>query len=120
MLRTRSKANNFIGGLHNSAPIAGVIVFPLRLSCRDESLMCSFLRIMDGTGQLQPGSASGDGSEGGMNWDTDCAGTDGKQRRQTCWEPVFLCTLFDCSVCVRVCGASVLVFTFIFNAVLYL
>lgn len=47
MLRTRSKANNFIGGLHNSAPIPGVIVFPLRLSYRDESLMHSCLGIME-------------------------------------------------------------------------
>lgn len=35
----RSKANNFIGGLHNLAAIPGVIVFPLRVSCTDESLM---------------------------------------------------------------------------------
>lgn len=92
MLRTRSKANNFIGGLHNSAPIPGVIVFPLRLSCRDESLMRSFLGIMDGTGQPHPGPATGDGSEGGMNADTECAGTDGRQRWRTCWEQIFLCT----------------------------
>lgn len=68
-LRTRSKANNFIGGLHNSAPIPGVIVFSLRLSCGDESLMHSCLGIMDGAAQLLPGPAAGDGSEGGMNGD---------------------------------------------------
>lgn len=66
-LRTRSKANNFIGGLHNSAPIPGVIVFPLRLSCRDEYLMGSFRGIRDGTGQQRPRPAAGDGSEGRMN-----------------------------------------------------
>lgn len=90
-LRTRSKANNFIGGLHNSAPIPGVIVFPLRLSCRDESLMHSFRGIMDGTGQLQPGPAAGDGSEGGMNGDTACT-----YRPQAETE--------DSSVCMCVCG----------------
>lgn len=63
----RSKANNFIGGLHNSAAIPGVIVFPLRLSCRDESLMHSCLGIMDGTGQLLPSPAAGAGSSGEMN-----------------------------------------------------
>lgn len=89
-LRTRSKANNFIGGLHNSAPIPGVIVFPLRLSCTDESLMRSFLGIMDSTGQLQPGPAAGDGSEEGMNGDTECVRTDDRQRQRTCWEQVFL------------------------------
>lgn len=57
-LRMRSKANNFIGGLHNSAAIPGVIVFPLRLSCRDESLMHSCLGIMDGTGYLLPTTAA--------------------------------------------------------------
>ncbi len=66
-LGMRSKANNFIGGLHNSAVIPGVIVFPLRLSCRDESLMHSCLRIMDGTGQLLPSPAAGAGSSGEMN-----------------------------------------------------
>lgn len=71
MLRTRSKANNFIGGLHNSAPIPGVIVFPLRLSYRDESLMHSCLGIMDGAAQLLPGAAAGDGSERGMNGDVE-------------------------------------------------
>lgn len=70
----RSKANNFIGALHNSAAIPGVIVFPLRLSCRDESLMHSCLGIMDGTGQLLPNSAAGaecrghiNGGEGGVD-----------------------------------------------------
>lgn len=63
----RSKANNFIGGLHNSAAIPGVIVFPLRLSCRDESLMHSCLEIMDGTGQLLLSPAAGAGSGGEMN-----------------------------------------------------
>lgn len=58
-LRMRSKANNFIGGLHNSAAIPGVIVFPLRLSCRDESLMPSCPGIMDGTGQLLPTASTG-------------------------------------------------------------
>lgn len=66
-LRMRSKANNFIGGLHNSAAIPGVIVFPLRLSCRDESLMHSCLGIMDGTSQLLPCLAAGAGSWGEMN-----------------------------------------------------
>lgn len=89
-LRTRSKANNFIGSLHYSAPIPWVLVFPLRLSYRDESLMRSFLGIMDATGQLQPGPAERDGSEGRMNGDTECAHMDGKQRRRTCWEQVFL------------------------------
>ncbi|CAB1420188.1 unnamed protein product [Pleuronectes platessa] len=63
----REKAENEIkgkqlyGGLHNSAAIPGVIVFPLRLSCRDESLMHSCLGIMDGTGQLLPSTAAGAG-----------------------------------------------------------
>lgn len=61
--RMRSKANNFIGGLHNSAAIAGVIVFALRLSCRDESLMHSCLVIMDGTSWRLPSSAAGAGRE---------------------------------------------------------
>lgn len=51
-LRMRSKANKFIGGLHNSAAIPGVIVFPLRLSCTNESLMRSCLVIMDGIDRL--------------------------------------------------------------------
>lgn len=63
----RSKANNFIGGLHNLAAIPGVIVFPLRLSCTDESLMHSCLGIMDGTGQLLPSPAAGARSGGEMN-----------------------------------------------------
>lgn len=51
-LRMRSKANKFIGGLHNSAAIPGVIVFPLRLCCTNESLMRSCLVIMDGIDRL--------------------------------------------------------------------
>lgn len=82
-LRTRSKANNFIGGLHNSAPILGVIVFPLRLSCRDESLMRSCLGIMDCAAQLLPGPAAGDGSEGGMNGDVEPVHID--DRWSECW-----------------------------------
>ena len=63
----RSKANNFIGGLHNSAALPGVIVSPLRLSCRDESLMHFCLGIMDGTGRLLTSPAAGAGSSGEMN-----------------------------------------------------
>lgn len=66
-LRMRSKANNFIGGLHNSEAIPGVIVFPLRLSCRDESLMHFCLKIMDGMGQLLPNPTAGTESGGEMN-----------------------------------------------------
>lgn len=58
----RSKANKFIGGLHNSAAIPGVIVFPLSLSCGDESLMRSCLVIMDGMDRLPPCPAAGAGS----------------------------------------------------------
>lgn len=61
-LRMRSKANKFIGGLHNSAAIPGVIVFPLSLSCRDESLMRSCLVIMDGMDRLPPCPAAEAGS----------------------------------------------------------
>ena len=67
-LRMRSKANNFIGGLHNSAAIPGVIVFPLRLSCRDESLMHSCLGIMDGMGKLLPSPAAGGGGRWRNEW----------------------------------------------------
>lgn len=63
----RSKANNFIGSLHNSAAVPGVIVFPLRFSCRNESLMWSCLGIMDGTGKPLPTPAAGAGSGGEMN-----------------------------------------------------
>lgn len=90
----RSKANNFIGSLHNSAAIPGVIVFPLRLSCRDESLMHSCLGIMDGTGRLLPRAAAGAGSGGEMNggvveesiWRTcmDCGKTVERAKRGTC------------------------------------
>lgn len=79
-LRMRSKANNFIGGLHNSAAIPGVIVFPLRLSCRDESLMHSCLGIMDSTGQLLSSPAAGAGSGGEMN------GGDGESTWRTCMD----------------------------------
>lgn len=61
-LRMRSKANKFIGGLHNSAAIPGVIVFPLRLGCTNESLMRSCLVIMDGIDRLPPCLAAGAGS----------------------------------------------------------
>lgn len=61
-LRMRSKANKFIGGLHNSAAIPGVIVFPLRLSCTNESLMRSCLVIMDGIDWLPSCLAAGAGS----------------------------------------------------------
>lgn len=64
----RSKANNFIGGLHNSAAIPGVIVFPLRLSCRDESLMHSCLGIMDGTGQPLPSTRCRRWERRGNEW----------------------------------------------------
>lgn len=74
----RSKANNFIGGLHNSAAIPGVIVFPLRLSCRDESLMYSCLGIMDGTGKVLPSPAAGAGTGGEMN------GGEGERIWRTC------------------------------------
>lgn len=100
-LRTRSKANNFIGGLHNSAPIPGVIVFPLRLSCTDESLMHSFLGIMDSTGQLQPGPAAGDGSEwmGTRSVSIQMTGRDGEHAGSR-----FFCVhIFDSSVCACVC-----------------
>lgn len=74
----RSKANNFIGGLHNSAAIPGVIVFPLRLSCRDESLMHSCLVIMDGTGWLLPSPAAGAGSGRRNEW--------GREGEYTCMD----------------------------------
>lgn len=69
----RSKANKFIGGLHNSAAILGVIVFSLRLSCTNESLMRSCLAIMDGIDQLAPCPAAGAGSSRMGNYTcTDC------------------------------------------------
>lgn len=72
-LRMRSKANKFIGGLHNSAAIPGVIVFPLRLSCTNESLMRSCLVIMDGIDRLPPCPAAGAGSSRvGEYTCTDC------------------------------------------------
>lgn len=67
MWKMRSKANKFIGSLHNSAAIPGVIVFPLRVSCRDESLMHSCQSIMDGTGRLLHSPAEGAEGEGQMN-----------------------------------------------------
>ncbi len=42
----RSKANTFIGGLHNSAAIAGVRSLPLSLERGDASLIRPFHRIM--------------------------------------------------------------------------
>lgn len=81
----RSKANNFIGGLHNSAAIPGVIVFPLRLSCRDESLMHSCLGIMDGTGQPLPSPAAVAGSSWEMNGGEDMEDMYGPwTKRRTC------------------------------------
>lgn len=72
-LRMRSKANKFIGGLHNSAAIPGVIVFPLRLSCTNESLMHSCLIIMDGIDRPAPRPAAGAGSSRvGEYTCTDC------------------------------------------------
>lgn len=90
-LRMRSKANNFIGGLHNSADIPGVIVLPLRLSCRDESLMHSCLRIMDGTGQPLPSPAAETWEWGRNEWESsarrpriDCGQRARWTKRGTC------------------------------------